>query len=1063
MSQNLKSSELKSQLYHSLQQKGVLDAMKLQLRNRLVKELEHTPTVPKSLSVLESLTHGIILEHLYKMGYEYTISLFALESGMGTNQTVNITELLKLLNISPSHPLHKALTDDSQTSEQGFLATLLLSLPLLATHSNNTVDVCTQVDPTPEDSITQMKHQAHVSLEQRILAFERESEERTRKMMEERVSQFKATELLRVKMETKEMLQKEFQRKRNEVEQNYREKLQQLSKKEQEMIQRLQRREEELEASLYSQRQLVLQELELIRQREDHLAKQSELTKLQSSDIHSTSERLKQEEQILRSEVQRKQQLLDELQQQLDARTTETTKLRQQYETLWNECASVKNDLIGSKEQVHTVTEQMVTLQNQKSLLEQKLRESEDCDQLKADNKRLKSNLTETKRKLSEHSTSSGQLIADQQQLINELKDQLNKSATQLASLQQQLDDANVECKQAVMLKDLHIKRLEHQLAAQVAINERMLTQEKLNTSHWQQDSFVSNHHLHHDHHPHQTSRSILKSPASKLRKSAHHGSRATKPAKLVHPVHAGTEDDSLTYAGTKLKDMSSFDKASKKFLEEMKATFSRLEREAKELEEQHPTVGYYPPFPAHSYPSSFQSQTFPTPGISTLPSNFTSVPATASLMLGNLPMSYSGPLYSAVTSSGLLSTSSALLNAGSFVSKSSGTGSSTSGYSLKSALPLSGVNYPPVNVTHSLIGVTHPSTSIAHFPTSVVHPLTSVPHPLTSVPHPLTSVAHPLTNVPHPLTSVAHPVTSVPHPLTNVAHPLTSVSHSLTSVTHPSTTITHSLTSVAHPLTSVPHLLTSIPHPLTSVTHSLTSIAPPLTGVTYPSTSVMTSIAHPFTRDTSFTTITMLTTSPLSAVTYTLATTLSHNVLDTSYHHSSSNTLTSPSHNNTTQPNMSTTIIQEDSLTTRDRGDDNIDTSSSTDVKESPKSSGEGTLAAVLALRDQYSPSSARKQPAKPTVISLDRMWGGSSSKVQEETDKGEADEITHHSEKVVTTPPTQSMDNTMGKYLQLLQQTEDKSPPTTRNTLQEEESAVTFNTSDDGGKVSDDGFEDW
>jgi len=30
-------------------------------------------------------------------------------------------------------------------------------------------------------------------------------------------------------------------------------------------------------------------------------------------------------------------------------RTTETTKLRQQYETLWNECASVKDDLLGSK------------------------------------------------------------------------------------------------------------------------------------------------------------------------------------------------------------------------------------------------------------------------------------------------------------------------------------------------------------------------------------------------------------------------------------------------------------------------------------------------------------------------------------------------------------------------------------------------------------------------------------------------------------------------------------------------------------------------------------------
>ena len=87
------------------------------------------------------------------------------------------------------------------------------------------------------------------------------------------------------------------------------------------MVQRLQRREEvillsyptphfnklvdtqELEASLYSQRQLVLQELELIRQREDHLIKQSELNKLQFSDLHSTSEQLKQDEKILKTYV----------------------------------------------------------------------------------------------------------------------------------------------------------------------------------------------------------------------------------------------------------------------------------------------------------------------------------------------------------------------------------------------------------------------------------------------------------------------------------------------------------------------------------------------------------------------------------------------------------------------------------------------------------------------------------------------------------------------------------------------------------------------------------------
>ena len=68
--------------------------VQLQLRNRLVKELKQGSAVPRSLSVLESLMHGIILEHLQKMGYEYTISLFALESGMGANQVYKLLSLV---------------------------------------------------------------------------------------------------------------------------------------------------------------------------------------------------------------------------------------------------------------------------------------------------------------------------------------------------------------------------------------------------------------------------------------------------------------------------------------------------------------------------------------------------------------------------------------------------------------------------------------------------------------------------------------------------------------------------------------------------------------------------------------------------------------------------------------------------------------------------------------------------------------------------------------------------------------------------------------------------------
>ena len=91
----------------------------------------------------------------------------------------------------------------------GFLTTLLLSLPQLATLQRATVNVGTQVDvPAVEESIgreyiyhteqlhvyythlcIEKSHHAHLSLEQRILAFEKECEERTQKAMEEKVTE----------------------------------------------------------------------------------------------------------------------------------------------------------------------------------------------------------------------------------------------------------------------------------------------------------------------------------------------------------------------------------------------------------------------------------------------------------------------------------------------------------------------------------------------------------------------------------------------------------------------------------------------------------------------------------------------------------------------------------------------------------------------------------------------------------------------------------------------------------------------------------------------------------
>ena len=61
---------------------------------------------------------------------------------------------------------------------------------------------------------------------------------------------------------------------------------------------------------------------------------------------------------------------------------------------------------------------------------------------------------------------------------------------------------------------------------------------------------------------------------------------RTSKSTRQLQPLHSDT-DDSLSTTHTRSRvdlkeDLSSFDRASKKFLEEMKETFLRLEREAK-------------------------------------------------------------------------------------------------------------------------------------------------------------------------------------------------------------------------------------------------------------------------------------------------------------------------------------------------------------------------------------------------------------------------------------------------------------------------------------------------
>ena len=421
--------------------------------------------------------------------------------------------------------------------------------------------------------------------------------------------------------------------------------------------------------------------------------------------------------------------------------------------------------------------------------------------------------------------------------------------------------------------------------------------------------------------------------------------------------------------------------------------------------------------------------------------------------------------------------------------------------------------SYAGINLLHRpVMSVTfpHPSTTqfqpvhltsgihvppVTHFLTTVVtltHPLTTVtplPHPLTTVAtltHPLTTAApliHPLTTAApliHPLTTVApliHPLTTVtplPHPLTTAA-PLIQPLTTAATLTHPIATVTHSLpTSTSSVTTSLPVISNVVP---------LTNISA-LTTTTDPQRSV-----NPITNLTGLTTAAFDSSVTFVAPTVTIHHRASSSTIPTAGRsHSGPAVVTSPPHSMATQPHLlSTLTIQEDSLT-KDLANSSDISESTEDGGETPKSTKEGTLAAVLALRDQYSPvlsSSIVTVTQQPPMVSLDNLWSSRANPTEEESrDEVDNESVTHHSDKppsVHTTPPTvttsvttpthhpaviisttsarspspstvtavttsplQSLDNTMGRYLQLLQQKqqaeENSQASTTYNSDKEE-----------------------
>ena len=88
----LSADEFKDRMYGHLKKKGHLDALKTQLRYKIVEELRGASVIRFPSETLDEnqatfkLVNSLVSDHLRRNQYDYTLSVFLAESGTGQNK-----------------------------------------------------------------------------------------------------------------------------------------------------------------------------------------------------------------------------------------------------------------------------------------------------------------------------------------------------------------------------------------------------------------------------------------------------------------------------------------------------------------------------------------------------------------------------------------------------------------------------------------------------------------------------------------------------------------------------------------------------------------------------------------------------------------------------------------------------------------------------------------------------------------------------------------------------------------------------------------------------------------
>ena len=279
--ESLSLKELKHNLKQVLKSSGVVNDVKASVRSDFIKSLTSSNKIQKQLSYRETLLLSSIFHFLKRKSLMHTLSVFKAECGLEMAVILSEDNIYESLYLTRSE-------NDTSSLESIFDGICTRNRKAFVSTSVQTDHAATNIRTSLNSQVNEIRHRYLLkkeaqdsspssSIEEKMIAFERECEMRVRREIESQFTSLHEIEIARVKLEASQQARGELDHLRRELEADYQRRLQTHISREEVSAKGALERERAMHQTQYEYRQRMQREVDELRSREEAMRKKYDL------------------------------------------------------------------------------------------------------------------------------------------------------------------------------------------------------------------------------------------------------------------------------------------------------------------------------------------------------------------------------------------------------------------------------------------------------------------------------------------------------------------------------------------------------------------------------------------------------------------------------------------------------------------------------------------------------------------------------------------------------------------------------------------------------------------